>query len=38
MGCCGGEREKYGNLNAEQKWEYIVCIERRENEQNRMCI
>ncbi|EXJ89538.1 hypothetical protein A1O3_02605 [Capronia epimyces CBS 606.96] len=22
MGCCG-EREKYGNLNAEQKWEYI---------------
>jgi hypothetical protein len=24
MGCCGGEREKYGALNAEQKWDYIV--------------
>lgn len=24
MGCCGGDREKYGNLRAEQKWEYIV--------------
>ncbi|EXJ95487.1 hypothetical protein A1O1_00609 [Capronia coronata CBS 617.96] len=23
MGCCGGDREKYGKLNAEQKWEYI---------------
>jgi hypothetical protein len=25
MPCCGGQREKYGNLNVEQKWEYIVC-------------
>ena len=24
MGCCGGDREKYGRLDAEQKWEYIV--------------
>ncbi|OCT53613.1 hypothetical protein CLCR_09773 [Cladophialophora carrionii] len=23
MGCCGGEREKFGNLRAEQKWDYI---------------
>ncbi|KIW24429.1 uncharacterized protein PV07_10143 [Cladophialophora immunda] len=23
MGCCGGEREKFGNLSAEQKWDYI---------------
>ncbi|KAK4945444.1 Potassium transporter [Elasticomyces elasticus] len=23
MGCCGGEREKFGELKAEQKWEYI---------------
>ncbi|KAJ9624365.1 Potassium transporter [Knufia peltigerae] len=23
MGCCGGEREKFGALSAEQKWEYI---------------
>ncbi|KAK5361324.1 Potassium transporter [Exophiala xenobiotica] len=23
MGCCGGEREKFGDLNAEQKWDYI---------------
>jgi hypothetical protein len=24
MGCCGGDREKFGNLSAEQKWDYIV--------------
>ncbi|OAP65197.1 hypothetical protein AYL99_01169 [Fonsecaea erecta] len=23
MGCCGGEREKFGNLREEQKWDYI---------------
>ncbi|EXJ72514.1 uncharacterized protein A1O5_03660 [Cladophialophora psammophila CBS 110553] len=23
MGFCGGEREKFGNLSAEQKWDYI---------------
>lgn len=26
MGCCGGEREKFGELKAEQKWEYIVSL------------
>jgi hypothetical protein len=26
MGCCGGEREKFGNLSEEQKWEYIVRL------------
>lgn len=25
MPCCGGQREKYGNLAVEQKWDYIVC-------------
>ena len=24
MGCCGGEREKFGKLREEQKWDYIV--------------
>jgi hypothetical protein len=24
MGCCG-EREKFGDLNVEQKWDYVVC-------------
>ncbi|EHY58199.1 Potassium transporter [Exophiala dermatitidis] len=31
MGCCGGEREKYGNLNAEQKWEYINLDDFKSN-------